>query len=107
VDAMRLGAHDLILKPLQLKKVSLVLKDMAEKVFSLRREQVAGDGQTDKMGLVSPLPVPCTDLEELERLTVRRVFEFVDGGKGTETAGDFAGDPLPQDQAVWYRDPAK
>lgn len=81
VDAMRLGAHDFILKPLQLKKVSLVLKDMAEKVFSLRRERVAGDGQTDKMGLVSPLPVPCTDLEELERLTVRRVFEFVDGDK--------------------------
>jgi DNA-binding NtrC family response regulator len=27
------------------------------------------------------MPLPCTDLEELERLTVQRVFELVHGDK--------------------------
>lgn len=76
VEAMRLGAHDYILKPFPPEKGRLILQGMAEKVRAARREQ-----PEDVSRVTSAMPLPCTDLEELERLTVQRVFELVDGDK--------------------------
>jgi len=79
VEAMRLGAHDYILKPFPPEKGRLILQGMAEKVREARRKQHT---KTETLSrATSAIPLPCTDLEELERLTVQRVFELVAGDK--------------------------
>jgi DNA-binding NtrC family response regulator len=81
VEAMRLGAYDFVVKPFPVEKVRLVLQGMAEKVRVARSERPQNDGQLSGTDLATLLPEPCMDLEELERFTVQRVFEMVDGDK--------------------------
>ena len=76
VHAMRLGAYDFVVKPFRVEEFQLVLQRMAEKARLVRenkqlRNRLQGRTKT----------APCTDLEELERLTVQRVFEQVQGDK--------------------------
>jgi DNA-binding NtrC family response regulator len=78
VRAMRLGAYDFVVKPFRAEEFRLVLEGMAEKV-RLKR-----DNEGIRVGglqLASEPPVLSTDLGELERFTVQRVFEQVDGDK--------------------------
>jgi len=79
VEAMRLGAYDYILKPFAPEKGRLILQGMAEKVRAARRQQHRKPEISSRA--TSPTALPCTDLEELERLTVQRVFELVHGDK--------------------------
>jgi DNA-binding NtrC family response regulator len=76
VQAMRLGAYDFVAKPFRVEEFQLVLERMAEKARLVRENKQLRNrlqGRTK--------PAPCTDLEELERLTVQRVFEQVQGDK--------------------------
>jgi len=73
VEAMRLGAFDFLVKPFAVEKLKAVLQAMAEGVRA-RREKTGGAES-------EPEANSCTDLEELERRTVRRVFELVKGDK--------------------------
>ena len=75
--AMRLGAYDFVVKPFRVEELRRVLQHMVEKVRLTRENELLrhslGCGQ---------MRVPlCTDLEELERLTVERVFAEVGGNK--------------------------
>jgi DNA-binding NtrC family response regulator len=74
VQAMRLGAYDFVVKPFRVAELQLVLESMVEKVQSARRPQSR---------FAPTATLPCTDLEELERLTMQRVFEQVNGDKET------------------------
>ena len=83
-QAMRLGAYDFVGKPFRVEEFRRVLERMAEKARLVRenealRIRLQGGGKTP------PAPEsfgdPCTDLEELERMTVQRVFEQVGGDK--------------------------
>jgi DNA-binding NtrC family response regulator len=67
VQAMRLGASDFIVKPFRAEEFRLLLERMVEKVRRMRENEL--------------LRVLGSDLGELERLTVRRVFAQVDGDK--------------------------
>jgi DNA-binding NtrC family response regulator len=81
VEAMRQGAYDFIVKPLGEEKVRLILERMVEKVRLVRENEYLRNRLQSK---THPAPAPpqlCTDLEELERLTVQRVYEQVDGDK--------------------------
>jgi len=81
VQAMRLGAYDFVAKPFRVEEFQLVLERMAEKARLVRENRSLRfrlQGQTPWKQLQAP---PCTDLEELERLTVQRVFEQVGGDK--------------------------
>lgn len=76
VQAMRLGAYDFIVKPFQIEELTLVLERMAEKVQFARENECSQS--------LNPAPetaLSCTDLQEVERLTMQRVFEQVDGDK--------------------------
>ena len=66
VQAMRLGAHDFVVKPFRTEEMQLVLEGMSEKARSAREIRAE---------------LACTDLEDLERRTMQRVFEQVDGDK--------------------------
>jgi DNA-binding NtrC family response regulator len=74
VQAMRLGAYDFVVKPFRVAELQLVLESMVEKVQGARRPQSR---------FAPTAALPCTDLEELERLTMQRVFEQVNGDKET------------------------
>jgi DNA-binding NtrC family response regulator len=105
VQAIRLGAYDFVVKPFRVEEFQRVLERMAEKARLVRENEIlrtrlqthGGYGPTDdlatgtaqQMGLrslgrtkLAPTPpAPCTDLEEVERLTVQRVLEQVGGDK--------------------------
>ena len=75
VQAMRLGAYDFVVKPLCVEEFRLILERMVEKVKWTRKKKLLhGKAQLES----APLS---TDLEELERFTVQRVFEQVAGDK--------------------------
>jgi DNA-binding NtrC family response regulator len=79
VQAMRLGAYDFVVKPFRVEDLQRVLLHMVEKVRLMReneslRSRLLGGAQ---MGFMPA----CTDLEELERLTMRQVFDQVGGDK--------------------------
>lgn len=75
VQAMRLGAHDFVVKPLCVEEFRSILERMVEKVELTRKKKLLhGKAQLES----APLS---TDLEELERFTVQRVFEQVAGDK--------------------------
>jgi len=81
VEAMRLGAYDFVVKPFGEEKISLILGRMVEKVRLVRENEYLRkvlQRETKSRRASAPL---CTDLEELERQTVRRVFEQVHGNK--------------------------
>ena len=75
VHAMRLGAYDFVVKPFRVEEFQLVLERMAEKARLVRENKLL---RTRLQGRTKPAT---TDLEELERLTVQRVFEQVHGDK--------------------------
>jgi DNA-binding NtrC family response regulator len=81
VEAMQLGACDYVVKPFHGDKLRLILLRMAEKVGEAREKRLACEGQVRLVVPASLLAAPCMDLEELERLTVQRVFELVNGDK--------------------------
>jgi DNA-binding NtrC family response regulator len=80
VRAMRLGAYDFVVKPFRAEEFRLVLEGMVEKV-RLARDSEGRCGPRGGAPLASEPPVFSTDLGELERFTVQRVFEQVDGDK--------------------------
>jgi DNA-binding NtrC family response regulator len=96
VQAMRLGAYDFVVKPFRVEAFQRVLERMAEKARLVQEneflrtqvETLGGYGPMDGVSVADAGPMgsaeaataaPCTDLEELERLTVQRVFEQVCG----------------------------
>ncbi len=96
VQARRLGAYDFVVKPFRVEEFQQVLERMAEKARLVREngllrtrvEKLGGCGTAETApnagsGVkMAPASVAsCTDLEELERLTVQRVFEQVGGDK--------------------------
>jgi len=81
VEAMRLGAYDFIVKPFRVEKVRLILERMTEKVRRTREDEQSRDGVRGRTAGTLLPPALCSDLEELERSTVQRVFEQVDGDK--------------------------
>lgn len=98
LQARRLGAYDFVVKPFRVEEFQRVLERMAEKarlvqeneLLRTRVEKLGGYGPADvppntslQGGMkLAPAPVAaCTDLEELERMTVQRVFEQVGGDK--------------------------
>jgi DNA-binding NtrC family response regulator len=76
VEAMRAGAFDFVVKPFRVEKLMLILERMADKARCARCEQHPVASTVEMLA-----QIPCTDLEELERLTVQRVFEQVHGDK--------------------------
>jgi DNA-binding NtrC family response regulator len=73
VEATRLGAYDFVVKPFRIEELKLTLERIVQKVLLVReneflRSQMLGRPDSN-------------DLEELERLTVERVFEQVSGNK--------------------------
>jgi DNA-binding NtrC family response regulator len=105
VEARRLGAYDFVVKPFRVEEFQRVLERMAEKARLVRENEflrirvqtlggyAAGEAARAAGAVLpvthvvqgkassAPAGVSCTDLEELERLTVRRVFEQVGGDK--------------------------
>jgi len=81
VEAMRLGAYDFIVKPFRVEKVRLILERMAERARLSREAQPTDGGALSGTDWTKAAPNLSTDLEELERLTVQRVFQQVDGDK--------------------------
>jgi DNA-binding NtrC family response regulator len=81
VEAMRLGAYDFVVKPFRVDKLKLMLSRMVDKVRLVRENESLRACLQSKVQCESASPLPCTDLEELERLTVQRVFERVGGDK--------------------------
>jgi len=79
VQAMRLGAYDFIVKPFREGELNLALERMVEKVQAARENELSPP--QSRTQAASAIPLPCTDLEELERLTMQRVLEQVDGDK--------------------------
>jgi DNA-binding NtrC family response regulator len=75
VHAMRLGAYDFVTKPFRVEEFQLVLERMAEKARLVRENKLL---RNRLQGRAKPA---CTDLDELERLTVEKVFEQVKGDK--------------------------
>jgi DNA-binding NtrC family response regulator len=99
VQAMKLGAYDYITKPFRVEELKLVLQRMAEKVRlveenQLLRERLEVAAATPPEVSVEP---QSTDLEEMERATIRRVFEEVKGDKA------LAGRKLGISRATLYR----
>lgn len=80
VQAMRLGACDFLVKPFRVGELNLVLEHMVEKVRTSREaeERLRREGAATSAASAELL---CTDLEEMERLTMQRVFDKVDGDK--------------------------
>jgi DNA-binding NtrC family response regulator len=80
VQAMRLGACDFLVKPFRVGELKLVLERMMEKVQNARAEAVRlRQRGTAQAALAAGLL--CTDLEEMDRLTMQRVFNQVEGDK--------------------------
>jgi len=80
VQAMRLGAYDFLVKPFRVAELNLVLEHMVEKV-RLGREAEARLRQEGAATNSASAELLCTDLEEMERLTMQRVFDKVEGDK--------------------------
>ena len=96
VQAMRLGAYDYITKPFRVEELKLMLERMAEKIRLVRENQFLRERVTAEMELMRP-DLQSTDLEEMERATIQRVFEQVRGDKA------LAGRKLGISRATLYR----
>jgi DNA-binding NtrC family response regulator len=79
VEAMRLGAYDFVVKPFRVEEFQRVLERMVEKV-RLVQENASLRNRLLCRAQKGSAPV-CTDLDELERITVLKVFEQVGGDK--------------------------
>lgn len=73
VQATSLGAYDFVVKPFRVEKLRFLLQRMAEKVRLVRENEFLKSQMLGKPD--------SNDLEQLERLTVERVFQQVDGDK--------------------------
>ena len=80
-QARRLGAYDFVVKPFRVEEFQRMLERMAEKARLVRENDLLRTRLQGRTKPGSTPPAPCTDLEELERLTVQRVFEQVGGDK--------------------------
>jgi DNA-binding NtrC family response regulator len=80
-QARRLGAYDFVVKPFRVEEFQRMLERMAEKARLVRENELLRTRLQGRTKPGSTPPAPCTDLEELERLTVQRVFEQVGGDK--------------------------
>ncbi len=79
VQAIRQGAYDFVVKSFRAEKFQLVMERMLEKVRLVRENEIL---RSRLQGRAQSTPPPvCTNLEELERLTVERVFAQVGGDK--------------------------
>jgi DNA-binding NtrC family response regulator len=79
VEAMRLGAYDFIVKPFRVEEFQHVIERMIEKVRLVQENELL---RSRLMGKAQKGLAPaCTDLDELERITVLKVFEQVGGDK--------------------------
>ena len=78
VQAIRQGAYDFVVKSFRVEKFQLVMERMVEKVRLVRENEIL---RSRLQGRPQSTPPACTDLEELERLTVERVFAQVGGDK--------------------------
>jgi DNA-binding NtrC family response regulator len=76
LEAMRMGAYDFVIKPFRLERMRLMLLRMAEKVRLKRENEFLRSRLSG-----APLPALCTDLAELERITMEHVLMKVDGDK--------------------------
>jgi DNA-binding NtrC family response regulator len=81
VHAMHLGAYDFVVKPFRVEELQRVLERMAEKAQLIRENELLRTRLGGGMKSVPAPAAPCTDLEELERITVQRVLEQVGGDK--------------------------
>jgi DNA-binding NtrC family response regulator len=81
VEAMRLGAYDVVTKPFRVERLQWVMERMFEKVRLQRENDSLRDRLQGRVQRALTAPALCTDLEELERLTVERVFAEVGGNK--------------------------
>jgi len=80
-QAARLGAYDVVAKPFRVEEMQRVLERMAEKALLVRENEQLRIRLRDGGRAEQPIPPPCMDLEELERLTIQQVFERVGGDK--------------------------
>ena len=80
-QARRLGAYDFVVKPFRVEEFQRMLERMAEKARLVRENDLLRTRLQGRTKPGSTPPAPCTDLEELERLTVQQVFEQVGGDK--------------------------
>jgi DNA-binding NtrC family response regulator len=80
-QARRLGAYDFVVKPFRVEEFQRMLERMAEKARLVRENELLRTRLQGRTKPGSTPPAPCTDLEELERLTVQQVFEQVGGDK--------------------------
>ena len=99
VEAMKLGAYDYITKPFRPEELKLVLQRMAEKVRLVEENRFLRESLDAS---VAAQPQACvdlqsSDLEEMERATIQRVFEEVKGDK------TLAGRKLGISRATLYR----
>ncbi len=79
VQAIGQGAYDFVVKSFRVERFQLVMERMVEKVRLVRENEIL---RSRLQGRTQSAPPPaCTDLEELERLTVERVFAQVAGDK--------------------------
>jgi DNA-binding NtrC family response regulator len=76
LEAIRMGAYDFIVKPFRVERLKLILTHMAEKARLLRENDLLRDTLRSR----NPW-TPCTDLQELERITMQRVLAQVHGDK--------------------------
>jgi DNA-binding NtrC family response regulator len=81
IQAIHLGAYDFVVKSFRVENFQLVMKRMVEKVRLLRENESLRARLQSRMQTAPAAPSACTDLEELERLTVERVFAQVGGKK--------------------------
>jgi len=99
VQAMKLGAYDYITTPFQVEELRLVLQRMAEKVRLLKENQLLRERVDATAAALpeAPLAPQSSDLEEMERATIQRVFQEVSGDKA------LAGRKLGISRATLYR----
>jgi two-component system response regulator PilR (NtrC family) len=99
VQAMKLGAYDYITKPFRVEELKLVLQRMAEKIRLVEENQFLRERVNALAAAPSEVRMDpqSSDLEEMERTTIQRVFEEVKGDKA------LAGRKLGISRATLYR----
>jgi len=80
VQAMRLGADDYLAKPFRVEELQLLLRGMGEKARLLAENQFLRERVRAAQGPAA-VSWAATDLEQLERETIGRVLEQVQGDK--------------------------
>jgi DNA-binding NtrC family response regulator len=79
--AMRLGAYEVVVKSFRVERLQWVMERMVERVRLQRENESLRSRLQGRLQGAAAATAVCTDLEELERLTVERVFAEVGGNK--------------------------